>query len=137
MQTFLPYADFYETAKCLDWRRLGNQRNEANIILKTIRGESDGWKHHPIVKMWTGYEEYLEWYRNVMIEEWIRRGYSNHMKICGTMFVGDKCSFVPKPPWLGNEEFHSSHRAALLFKNYDHYKQFSWNEVPKMEYVWL
>ncbi len=34
MQTFLPYQDFTETAKCLDYRRLGKQRVEAKRILK-------------------------------------------------------------------------------------------------------
>lgn len=38
MQTFLPYQDFEESAKVLDWEgsgnRLGNQRNEGFIILR-------------------------------------------------------------------------------------------------------
>jgi len=32
MQTFLPYADFKESAQCLDYRRLGKQRVEAKQI---------------------------------------------------------------------------------------------------------
>lgn len=39
MQTFLPYADFSMSAKCLDYRRLGKQRVEAMQILNAIRGE--------------------------------------------------------------------------------------------------
>ena len=137
MQTFLPYANFYKTAECLDWKRLGNQRNEADIILKTIRGESDGWKHHPIVKMWAGYDAYLEWYRNVMIQEWIKRGYSNNMPIKGCWYIGDLNTDVPKPSWLGNEKLHSSHRAALLFKDFNWYSQFNWKEPPEINYVWF
>lgn len=40
------------------------------------------------------------------------------------------------PVWFGNEAFHSSHRAALLYKNEDYYRQFNWEELPKYEYIW-
>ena len=51
MQTFLPYADFVKTAKCLDYRRLGKQRIEAFQILNILEGKTTkaGWKHHPAV----------------------------------------------------------------------------------------
>lgn len=40
MQTFLPYADFEKTAKCLDYKRLGKQRVEAwQIYLTLEKGE--------------------------------------------------------------------------------------------------
>ena len=41
------------------------------------------------------------------------------------------------PPWLGNEAFHSSHRANLLRKDYQYYSQFEWSENPENPYVWL
>ena len=34
MQTFLPYSSFTESAKILDWRRLGKQRVEGMQIIK-------------------------------------------------------------------------------------------------------
>jgi hypothetical protein len=40
------------------------------------------------------------------------------------------------PPWLGIEEFHSSHRAALLAKDYDWYSQWGWVEKPVIDYWW-
>jgi len=51
MQTFLPYHDFAATARALDRQRLGNQRGEAKVILKTLMGRSNGWLSHPAVQM--------------------------------------------------------------------------------------
>jgi len=33
-------------------------------------------------------------------------------------------------PWWWSGPIHSSHRAALLFKDYDYYSQFGWEEKP-------
>jgi hypothetical protein len=54
MQTFLPDRDFAVCAATLDNRRLGKQRLEAYQILRTLRGLSPGWSHHPAVAMWRG-----------------------------------------------------------------------------------
>lgn len=90
-----------------------------------------GWSHHPIVRMWTRYEEALKLYSNVMVEEWMKRGYRNSMEIYD--ITGPDIEF---PWWLGDEEFHASHRAALLAKNYLHYSNYGWTETPRIEYVW-
>ena len=76
MQTFLPYADFVKTAKCLDYRRLGKQRVEAFQILNILEGKTTkaGWKHHPAVLMWEGYENALKKYFNDISSEWKSRG---------------------------------------------------------------
>lgn len=36
MQTFLPYPDFKMSAECLDNKRLGKQRSECLIVLRSI-----------------------------------------------------------------------------------------------------
>lgn len=130
MQTFLPYPNFTQTAKCLDNKRLGKQRVEAMQILNAIQNQT-GWKHHPIVKMWIGYEDCLKYYCNCMIKEWISRGFKNNMKIYEIPVIH------PTPVWLGNSHFHSSHRAALLAKNFEWYSKFGWTEEPKIDYVWI
>jgi hypothetical protein len=79
MQTFLPYADFERCAATLDSRRLGKQRVEAFQILRALRGEGRGWRNHPAVLMWRGYEDALGLYLNAMIAEWERRGYRNNV----------------------------------------------------------
>ena len=50
MQSFLPIADFTETARILDPRRLGKQRVEALQILRGLIVPGYGWRHHPAVK---------------------------------------------------------------------------------------
>lgn len=131
MQTFLPSADFEACARCLDSRRLGNQRLEALIILRTLRRQtSGGWRHHPAVKMWRGHENELGHYLNCMIEEWVRRGYRNHIRRRRVRFP------LRPPPWLGEERLHASHRSNLLRKDPAHYGRFGWRESPDLPYYW-
>lgn len=56
MQTFLPYPDFAQSAKVLDRQRLGKQRLEVLDIINALLCIKQGWKNHPIVKAWRGYE---------------------------------------------------------------------------------
>ena len=128
MQTFLPYESFRESAKVLDWRRLGKQRVEGMQIIQTIE-KQNGWKHHPIVKMWTPYVPALKQYTNIIITEWIGRGYNNNMEFYDI-------DNVEYPDWLGNEKFHASHRANLLRKDFDWYSQFGWTENSESPYLW-
>jgi hypothetical protein len=132
MQTFLPYKSYFLSAKCLDWRRLGKQRVEAYQILNVLlaRTGKDGWKNHPAVKMWRGYESSLALYFNTIVEEWIFRGYNNNMKFEPVEFE------IIDPPWLGDERLHSSHRANLLRKDFTYYRKFGWREEPAEGYFW-
>ena len=51
MQTFLPYPDYYQSARCLDNKRLGKQRVEALQIHNIVSGKrtTGGWINHPAV----------------------------------------------------------------------------------------
>jgi len=131
MQTFLPYESFTDSAKCLDFRRLGKQRVEAYQLLKSLRGIG-GWSNHPATKMWRGHEKALGVYMNVCIMEWTRRGYKNSMKL----FEVDSIISIEYPHWLGDEKFHASHRSNLLRKDPDYYGQFGWTESHDLPYVW-
>ena len=137
MQTFLPYQNFYKCAKCLDNKRLGKQRVEVKqIYLALTKGSR--WENHPIVKMWKGYEEALLFYGIVICKEWKNRGFKdNLLQEFEEEFT--KYSNGVFPNWLGNEEFHKSHRLNLLFKNPEHYVQYFDEDVPttKPEYVWI
>jgi hypothetical protein len=77
LQTFLPYPDFAASAVVLDRRRLGKQRVEALQILRALTRERYGWKHHPAVRMWAGYEEALACYAMEICAEWVRRGHAD------------------------------------------------------------
>jgi hypothetical protein len=134
MNTFLPYPDIIKSVQCLDNKRLGKQRVEAYQILRVLAGLTKGWKNHPAVQMWRGYEDCLEVYYNECVIEWKRRGFKNRMELCiGKMYEPDNVIY---PEWFGNPKFHSAHRASLLAKNYEWYSQFGWTEEPKIEYYW-
>ena len=136
MQTFLPYEDFEQSAKVLDWRRLGKQRVEGMQIINAIQNPNkQGWQNHPATIMWTPYVTALKHYTNVMIREWIDRGYNNNMELyeVDEMIKDDMVEF---PYWLGDDRVHSSHRANLLRKDYEYYSQFNWTESPESPYVW-
>ena len=136
MQTFLPHESFEKSAQVLDWRRLGKQRVEGMQIINAITGKTrkdgkpyKGWINHPCSVMWKDYVPALKHYTNVIIQEWITRGYNNNMEFYDT---GE----IIMPDWIGNEAFHSSHRANLLRKDFDYYSQFGWTENPERPYVW-
>lgn len=76
MQTFLPYKDFDKTASVLDSKRLNKQILECYQILKVLNNPDPraGWRNHPAVKMWRGYENALFDYTLCMIREADRRG---------------------------------------------------------------
>ncbi|MBN2156802.1 MAG: MSMEG_6728 family protein [Candidatus Lokiarchaeota archaeon] len=137
MQTFLPYADFANSFKVLDYKRLGKQRAEALTLIHVIEsimkgGEKPkGWVHHPITIMWRPYCNALKLYCNLCIKEWISRGYSNTIE-----FFSVKEKDVIMPDWLGFEPFHASHRANLLRKDYSYYSKFHWKENPIKPYLW-
>jgi hypothetical protein len=146
MQTFLPYDSFTKTAEVLDYRRLGKQRIEAMqiinaaemrrlgidriYIVKEKRYKATGWYNHPATVTWENYIPALKHYCNLMIIEWIKRGYKN------TMSFYDINQPIVIPPFIGNEKLHASHRSNLLRKDYKYYSQFGWTESPDMPYYW-
>lgn len=140
MQTFLPYPDFTDSAIVLDRQRLGKQRVETKQILQANIGVSRGWVNHPASRMWKGHEIALANYGIAICVEWRSRGYKDTLlpwfdQLADLMLLhGDTPDTLP--PWLGNEEFHASHRSKLLAKKPDWYSQFDWTETPDMPYVW-
>ena len=136
MQTFLPYPDFEQTAYVLDRLRLGKQRVETLQILNTLE-TGTGWIHHPAVKMWIGYELVLVDYQVAICEEWSRRGYRDTC-LNKTFSIYDRFEMpgTKTPPWLGNPDFHASHRSNLLRKDYNWYSKFGWSEPNDLPYLW-
>lgn len=142
MQVFLPFESFAESAHCLDLKRLCNQRNECLVILRTILGESDAWSQHPAVRMWKPYGYVLAEYGLKVCAELYVRGLTSEHSNSVPFFqiqseiVNKKIGHVIRPVWLGNEEFHRSHRSNLLRKDYAWYSRF-FNEPTDLPYVWF
>jgi hypothetical protein len=128
VNTFLPLADLKASAEVLDYRRLGKQRVEARQLINTLV-HGGGWANHPATHMWSQNLSGLMRYHDICIDEWVRRGYRNTMQKFGV-------TVYSLPKWFGDEEFHSSHRAALLHKNHDFYRRYDWREKPELNYAW-
>lgn len=139
MQSFLPIASFTKTAEILDNNRLNKQITEVKGIYRILIGQKKGYANHPAVAMWRGYEHSLLVYGGMMYTEWQirlrmgkRGGKLDHK---AGEFISQELSKFPngqavKPFWFGMTEFHSSHRACLLLKDFDYYSQFGWQESP-------
>ena len=143
MQTFLPYADFAESARVLDHRRLGKQRVEALQILRAVTIPTYGWQHHPAVNMWRGHVEALTTYGVVISREWTRRGNADTCEAQIAEFAAGRLLTQAElaergllPPWLGDEAFHLAHRSALLRKDPDWYRPLFGDVPDDLPYVW-
>jgi hypothetical protein len=137
MQTFLPYPDFQESARVLDYRRLGKQRVEAKQIFLALTEPTYGWKNHPAVKMWRGAEDALLSYGIAMCEEWRARGYNDTML---SWFIEKRLARPPSdrqlPIWLGDVNFHLSHQSNLLRKDGAFYRPVFPTVPDNLPYVW-
>lgn len=149
MQTFLPEADFAESAKRLDRKRLMKQRIENLQVLKSLAGlySSGAWKNHPAVKMWAGHEDWLMLYNEAILKEVFLRGYKDntHVQfddIFETHFLGMESE---KPWWLGDFNLHYTHKGRLFEKDpefyyfyseYADYKEMGYTCCERCNYYW-
>lgn len=149
MQTFLPDPDFRTSARMLDTRRLGKQRVETIQVLRGLTVAGYGWRHHPAVKMWHGYEEALVRYGLDMCAVWTDAGNAD---TCADTLRTDLRTTVGievvrsqealgqagrLPPWLGDPALHLSHRSALIRKDPAFYRPAFGDDVPDdLPYVW-
>lgn len=138
MQTFLPYPNFTQTARCLDRQRLGKQRVETLQILNALTDPTKGWQTHPATNMWRGHEQTLVAYGLTICEEWIRRGYKDTclQKMLNLQELHHENWNTSQPTWLGDPALHLSHQSNLLRKNPDHYSTYFQNVSPDLPYIW-
>ena len=153
MQTFLPSKDFDITASMLDSKRLNKQILEAYQILKVLSSNDPnaGWRNHPAVKMWRGYEHGLFTYALAMVNEANKRGIKTDRNMENLMAL--RIVHLPKwghglPKWYNNSSEMSritaTHKARLYVKDPEYYFEFSSfvnnkNNVPCCEgcnYYW-
>jgi len=137
MQTFLPYPDFKKCAQVLDKRRCFAQVREAKQIIDTLEGRKKGYRNHPAVLMWKGYEKELKHYYNIFLHHCLKvhkintqywyedcyYSYGVKSEYHGNYFVDNE---IPswernKPFWLGQEPFHRAMRSRLIEKDPEFY----------------
>jgi hypothetical protein len=120
----------------LDSRRLGKQRVEALQIMQVLLGlrwdnargvverySPKGWRTHPVVLMWQGYEGVLGDYQHAICTEWVRRGFNDtcHAKTVGLLRESGPGRSKDLPNWLGQRALHLSHQSNLVRKDPDWY----------------
>ncbi|MGK5629202.1 MSMEG_6728 family protein [Streptomyces sp. URMC 123] len=148
MQTFLPYPSFTACARVMDQRRLGKQRVEALQVLRGLTVPGYGWRRHPAVRMWIGYEEALVRYGLEVCAVWTAKG---HRDTCAASLLDGFRALSPGapvrtqeeltlvkalPPWLGDPDFHRSHQSALVRKDTDFYRAVFPDVPADLDYVW-
>jgi hypothetical protein len=111
------------------------------LAAKKLHGhaiKTTAWYNHPATQMWLGYTDRLVAYGMIICDEWIKRGFKDTCrdKIQAMLLKAPTSHIGQTPTWLGREDFHSAHKAALLAKDYSHYKTFGWTETPALNYIW-
>jgi hypothetical protein len=148
VQTFLPVADFEESARLLDTARLGKQRVETLQVLRALELPDYGWANHPVVTMWRGRTPALVAYGLAVVRVWRERGFADTTQEPIAEFAPHVVG-VPQaelaaagrlPSWLGNEAFHRAHRSSLLAKQPEFYRPLFTErfgpEPDDLPYVW-
>lgn len=116
MQIFLPSPSCLQTARQLDKRRLNKQIIEAAQILRAINGKGRGWLNHPATQMYRPYKEWLQLYRDCLME--FQRG-----DIEAADIISRQADDV-RPPFV-TDEFCRQHARRLYTKDPELYPQFS------------
>jgi hypothetical protein len=148
MQTFLPVADFEESARLLDSPRLGKQRVETLQILRALELHDYGWANHPAVLMWRGRTPALVAYGLAMVRVWRERGFADTTDRQIAEFAPEVAGARQEelaaagmlPSWVGDEALHRSHRSNLIAKDPDFYRprfaEIFGPEPADLPYVW-
>lgn len=158
MQTFLPFADFTNTAMTLDLKRLNSQVNEGLVIaaaalsLKRNGEEYEpnpgkiAWANHPATTMWKGHVNSLIEYTIICLSHFRLRTFKsdyieNDTRYNRLLKLNDKCWEFglynsSLPVWIGDEDFHRSHQSNLIRKDPEYYSRFFPDIPADLPYVW-
>ena len=144
MQIFLPFADFEESCKALDTVRLGKQRVEAFQIWKAATSLAvTGWSNHVCTRMWRDYLPALRHYLIICCRVYGSRktkkgAFCQNTKMlqhieenCLTIREGE---IVTLPPWIGNAQFHDSHKSMLYHKGKQNVVNGLFKENPYVQF---
>lgn len=154
MQTFLPYTNTVEVARSLDNKRLNKQILECYQILNVLSGRSKGggWKNHPAVLMWKGYEMGLWNYTKSMVDMASLRGIKTENNVKNLNALYEECheDWGNTPPafWLDEHQVMrliTTHKANLFRKDPIYYAHFQYAvdspyNAPccdKCQYFWV
>lgn len=144
MQVFLSEPTFQSSAQVLDTKRLVKQLLEGRQIMTVLAGEQNGngWKNHPAVKMFEGYETALYAYLRAIKNEMIARGYKWEKNWAVIQDIHDrhyKNELQGYPHWMSDPELWNrvmiTHRGRLWEKDPVHYADYEPEGRIFMQYV--
>lgn len=154
MQTFLSESTFKKCAEALDNKRLNKQLLEARQIIAIVTDPAPtaGWKNHPAVLQWYGYEAALFKYAERIKNECRSRGikYDTNWKVIEGVYYNfyNNEDYRLLRPWWWTDEFREriniTHRARLYEKDPTYYRRYRKFTVraslliccPKCTYFW-
>jgi len=137
MQTFLPYHNIKQSIHVLDRQRLGKQRVEALQILHNLLGISSGWRNHPAVKMWKGYEACLVDYTLECCRRW-HEDFRYVDNVAAQVRLLEPLTVLTKHelPDYFTDEFHLSHQSNLIRKDRIYVPVFGMHIPNDLPYIW-
>jgi Pyrimidine dimer DNA glycosylase len=97
-----------------------------------------GWRTHPVVLMWRGFEPVLDDYQRAVCAEWVRRGFRDtcSAKTTGLLLESGVARSPGVPPWLGHPQLHLSHQSNLIRKDPMVYAERFPGVPDDLPYVW-
>ena len=155
MNIWLPYDNFYASAKCLSNVHLDELINSIVLTLKAqrkvnLKENQMHWMQNPTVKLWKCSTVALMFYGIIATDQRMDRGfespmadsflygYEPHIYAYASSLVVRKPTMIALqkecglPNWFGQNKLHASHRAALLALDIAHYSKFGWPEKPAL-----
>lgn len=146
MQTFMPMIEYKAALETLDDARLNKQILEVTQLANAIMDPTAGYQHHPATRMWRPHVLALLTYGISAAGVWARRKRISSMERSASLYscqVAIAKHLGPRraakshqiPPWVGDVDFHESHRSNLIRKDPIHYND--WPGTPElMPYLW-
>ena len=137
MLTFMPMIGFHKSLRELDNARLEKQRRDAYKLLKELVGKESQHANHPAVWMWQGYEYTLCVYGMSSCSVWQNeRGNRDRLAFDMHALMDGYPHDLLQPPWIGDLNFHRSHRSYLIRRDPNSYA-LKWPNTPEnMPILW-
>jgi hypothetical protein len=135
-RAWVPEVELSQIGPRLQRMHLVAQLGEGLIILKALLEPDDGagWRRHPCVRMFRGYERFFAAYGIEICREHRRRGYEDR---CLPQYVAawrDLPGPAREPWWWGRHVVHAQDRATLVARKPEWYGPV-WPDVEPLDHV--
>ena len=120
----------FETAKCLDNRRLNKQIIECEQIIRALEGESKAWANHPCVLQYKGHEQWLTAYMKCLCEYRKYRLHIDSLDHLGAARIWNLYAMDLQPSFH-NDLYFDQMKRRLYTKDNEHYRQ--WAELGESD----